>query len=105
MIVCGTHSQCRRFRALRQRSRGLSDVATQQHGADFGRSAVPKSCLWHELGRVAEGAEQEIRERKVAVIVGMDATRVVDRVAFGALNEVAEPARSADVEVLEHSVQ
>jgi hypothetical protein len=76
------------------------DVAAEQHRADLARRAVPEAAR-DRRGRFGVGAEQAIPQRERAVVVGMDAACVVDRVVLGAMDDVGEPARRAGVEVEE----
>ena len=60
-----------------------------------------KPCSVAIRRRIAEGAEHQVEQRQVAVVERVQAALVVHRMAFGALHDVTQPARSADVGVLE----
>lgn len=54
-----------------------------------------------EVLGLAEGAKQPVPQRDVAVVVGMHAQLMVDGVVLGPLDEPTQPARRADVGVVE----
>ena len=69
--------------------------------ANAGRSAVPEVGGVLEAARVLEGAEEHVDQRQIGIVLRVYAARVVDRVALRALHEVPQPARRAQVGVLE----
>ena len=82
------------IRAWRCRARTASPRAL--------RAAVVEAALLQPDGRIAERAEHDVPQRQVAVVVRVHAALVVNAVRLGTLDDVAQPARGADVGVLEH---
>src|SRR5690554_4168850 len=76
-------------------------ILPQKHAEQLAFLMWLKSALALPFTWVVERSEEHVPEWKVAVIELMNASFVVDTMAFGALNEVADPVRSLDVPVVE----
>ncbi|HJT98723.1 MAG TPA: hypothetical protein VJ696_10455 [Rhodanobacteraceae bacterium] len=55
--------------------------------------------------RVVKHAERDVEDRQVGMVVAMAAARVMPRMAFRPLHEIAEPWRRAHVRMLEDRQQ
>src|SRR3546814_12948337 len=81
---------------------GSFDLFSNEHGTDAALGAVVEAGFSFPVARVAEGAEDHVPERQVAVIVAVNAALVVQGVAFRTDDQIAEPMGRLDVGMLEH---
>lgn len=81
--------------------RSIRHVAPAQHVDDACRGALVEPLFRGEVLRVLESAEQQVEERQVRIVARVHAALVMTGVAFRPLDDVAEPARRADVGMLE----
>src|SRR5678815_2415498 len=79
------------------------DVASEQQRSGLLRCPVPEASLGGELRRILEGTEQAIPQREHSVVVRVHTACVVQRMALGSVDHVAEPARRRDREVHERA--
>src|SRR5690349_17657454 len=78
------------------------DVLERENLRNFRRGAVVEAAFGKKILRVPEGAEQDVKQRQVGIVVVVNAAAVMNAVTLGPLHDVAQPLRSADVQMLDH---
>jgi MoCo/4Fe-4S cofactor protein with predicted Tat translocation signal len=81
--------------------RGAVDVDADEHGQHAAAPPGFEADLDVCALRVAVGAEQHVPDGKIAEIARMHVPFVVEHVRFRALDQISDPARRADVEMLD----
>src|SRR5438045_7029109 len=71
--------------------RRFVDVGERQHRSESvgGRLVEARGAV--EPRRIAEAAEQQVPERQIAVIIGVDVALVMNAMGFRPLDQVSEP--------------
>lgn len=77
-------------------------ILAEEHSQDSSfPCALEPACPRIARG-ILESSEQDVPDRDISIVVGVDACAVMDAMRLGALDDEAKPARSANIPVIEH---